>query len=115
MTHYSYVPARFVDRVATMDDALALFDFPVDEGRARIAFANALPGACAVLPLDMINEAVAFLRPVADGVECYRGYLPAHGETTDEASDNYEWQVPVGEPIFTFTWTGAEAALAGSA
>lgn len=112
---YFYIPARFVDRVATMDDALALFDFPVDEGRARVAFARSLPGACAVLPLDTINEAVAFLQPVDDGVNCYRGFVPARGETTDEACDRYEWDVPLGEPIFTFTWTGAEGALGGSA
>lgn len=112
---YFYIPARFVDRVATMDDALALFDFPVDEGRARVAFARSLPGACAVLPLDKINESVAFLQPAEDGVNCYRGHLPARGGTTEEACDRYEWDVPLGEPIFTFSWTGAEGAMEGSA
>ena len=112
---YFHVPSRFVDRVATMDDPLAFFDFPVDQGRARVAFARSLPGACAVLPLDKINEAVAFLKPVEDGVNCYRGFVPGHGETTDEARDRYEWVVPLGEPIYTFPWTGAESALKGSA
>ena len=114
MTHL-YIPARFVDCVADMDAALALFAFPVEEGHARVAFARQLPGACAVLPLDKVNGYVAFLQPMADGVNCYRGYLPAHGETTDEACDNYEWSVPLGEPIFTFTWSGAEDALEGRA
>ena len=112
---FFYIPARFVAQVATMDDALALFDFPVDEGRARVAFARSLPGACAVLPLDTINEAVAFLQPAEDGVNCYRGHVPARGETTDEACDNFEREVPLGEPIFTFTWTGADRALGGCA